>query len=214
LLIHYTFDDISSFTAKDSSGNGKDGTLTGSSLPTSGEGHLDAAIRLAAAQKQFVQLPGDIMEKLAAMSVASWVKLQAGTPWDRLFDFNAGEASWFFCSLTGWNSTTSAPGTRVAIRGGGKLDPELMLEAPFPIGSWHHVAVVLAPPVLRYYLDGKLQGELGSMTLHPSDVGKTHQNWIGRSVYAPDPYLDGWVDDFRVYSGALSQEEITDLAGQ
>ena len=29
-------------------------------------------------------------------------------------------------------------------------------------------------------------------------MGATTQNWIGRSQY-PDPYLDGRVDDFRIY---------------
>lgn len=212
LFIHYTFDDVSSFTAEDSSGNGKDGTLTGLSLPTGEAGHIDGAIRLDATQKQYVQLPGDIMEKFAAISVASWLKLASGVAWDRLFDFNAGEQSWFYFSPTGWNSNTMMIGSRVAILGGGRLDPELMLPQPFPVGDWHHVAVVLSPPYLRYYVDGLLEAELTNMTVKPSDVGKTHQNWLGRSVFATDPYLNGWLDDFRVYSGALTEEQVVELA--
>ncbi len=49
------------------------------------------------------------------------------------------------------------------------------------------------------------------MTLRPSDLGATTQNWIGRSQYS-DPYLNGRVDDFRLYAGALSATEIAALA--
>jgi hypothetical protein len=49
------------------------------------------------------------------------------------------------------------------------------------------------------------------MTLKPSNMGTTTQNWIGRSQYA-DPYLNGRVDDFRIYNKALTAGEITVLA--
>ena len=48
------------------------------------------------------------------------------------------------------------------------------------------------------------------MTIKPSDMGATTQNYIGRSQFA-DPYLDGRVDDFRVYNRALSSSEITSV---
>lgn len=216
LLVHYTFDedDVVGLVAKDSSGKGKDGTLTGTSAPEVETGHIDGAIRLVSTQQQHVQLPGDIMETLPAISVSTWAKLQSGTTWDRLFDFSASESVWFYCSLTGWNPTTTSNGTRIAVSGAGHLDPELILAKPYPVGSWHHVAVVLAPPYLRYYQDGELQSELTNMTLKPSDVGRTNKNWIGRSVHPTDPYLDGWIDDFQIYSGALTDAEVAELAAQ
>ncbi|MBN1312750.1 MAG: carbohydrate-binding protein, partial [Anaerolineae bacterium] len=51
-----------------------------------------------------------------------------------------------------------------------------------------------------------------SMSLSPSSLGSTNQNWIGRSQYAADPYLDGQVDDFRIYNRALSASEVGSLA--
>jgi hypothetical protein len=50
------------------------------------------------------------------------------------------------------------------------------------------------------------------MTLHPSNLGNTTQNWIGRSQYG-DPLLNATVDDFQVYDRALSAGEIAALAG-
>ena len=50
-----------------------------------------------------------------------------------------------------------------------------------------------------------------SVTLTPASFGSTSQNWIGRSQYSGDPFLDGAVDDFRLYSRALSASEISAL---
>ena len=49
------------------------------------------------------------------------------------------------------------------------------------------------------------------MTLRPSSIGNTANNWIGKSAFTPDPYFDGLVDDFRVYNRALTAAEITAL---
>ena len=214
LLIHYDFDDLSQLLALDKSGNGKDGTLAGLSLPLGVAGHIKGALSLDGSQKQYVQLPADILADKNGVSIAAWLKLSQALAWDRLFDFNQGESSWFYFSPTGWNDNTKNFGTRCATRTTSALAPEIMLNETISIGVWHHVAVVFAKPVLQYYLDGELKSELTSLSFGPDGVGKTNQNWIGRSVYAADPYLSGLVDDFRVYTGALTSEEVAQLAAQ
>ncbi|HSB02319.1 MAG TPA: LamG-like jellyroll fold domain-containing protein [Anaerolineales bacterium] len=42
-------------------------------------------------------------------------------------------------------------------------------------------------------------------------LGSTTQNWIGRSEYSSDPYLNGAIDEFRIYSRALSAAEVLAL---
>jgi hypothetical protein len=214
LLIRYDFDDLSQLTAKDVSGNGNDGTLAGLSLPIAAAGHINGALKLDGAQKQYVQLPNDILEGRQGISIASWINLGQALAWDRLFDFNAGASTWFFFSPTGWNDDTKTFGTRCATRTTSALAPEIMMTETISIGTWHHVAVVFAKPFLRYYLDGVLKAERDGISFGPDGLGKTNQNWIGRSVYPADPYLTGMVDDFRVYTGALTSEQISNLAAQ
>jgi hypothetical protein len=48
--------------------------------------------------------------------------------------------------------------------------------------------------------------------LTSSDLGDTGNNFIGRSPFTADPYLDGQIDEFRIYDRALSAAEIGELA--
>jgi hypothetical protein len=43
-------------------------------------------------------------------------------------------------------------------------------------------------------------------------LGSTANNYIGRSQFSIDPYLEGSVDEFRIYNRALSPDEIQALA--
>ena len=81
-------------------------------------------------------------------------------------------------------------------------------------GAWHHIAVVLGTGSTytgTLYVDGVSVGTNTAMTLRPSNLGNTVNNWIGRSAFTQDPYFHGLVDDFRVYNRALSAAEITAL---
>lgn len=61
------------------------------------------------------------------------------------------------------------------------------------------------------YLNRAEVARTAGMTLTPASLGSTTNNWIGRSQYAADPYLDGIVDDIRVHKRALSAGEIAAL---
>ena len=50
---------------------------------------------------------------------------------------------------------------------------------------------------------------IGAMTLKPSSLGSTANNYLGKSKWA-DPYLNGQIDEFRIYSVALSSAEIAE----
>jgi hypothetical protein len=219
LLLRYTFDDLSALVAEDTSGNELHGTIAGDTLPSGASGHVDGAIALndEMALKQHVIMPDDILLNKAAVSIASWVKLSQAAAWDRLFDFNSGTVNTFYFSPTGWNPNTmpARPGTHCALlTTSSGLAPEIILEETLPLKTWHHVAVVIAKPYLRYYLDGELKAELDTLTFGINALGATNKNWIGRSAYTADPYLSGLVDDFRIYTGALTAEEVAELAAQ
>ncbi|MNP43481.1 hypothetical protein D3C76_1373020 [compost metagenome] len=89
---------------------------------------------------------------------------------------------------------------------------EQIIDAPELItGIWKHVAVTLNGNIGILYVDGLESARNSTMSLSPSDLGSTTQNYIGKSQWN-DPYLNGQVDDFRIYNRALTAAEITVLA--
>ena len=80
--------------------------------------------------------------------------------------------------------------------------------------GWHHVAVAIdsQAKTITLYVDGERIAS-GATAVLPKDLGKTTQNWIGRSQYAPTRYFLGSIDDFRIYNRALSPAEVRYLAG-
>jgi hypothetical protein len=61
------------------------------------------------------------------------------------------------------------------------------------------------------YLDGLPVANNTSTTLTPSDLGNSNNNWLGRSQYPADAYLNGALDDFRIYNHVLTDAEIAGL---
>ena len=57
-------------------------------------------------------------------------------------------------------------------------------------------------------MNGVAVGTNTNMTLHPSSLGSTTQNYLGDSQYSADPALLGSIDDFRIIGRALSAAEI------
>ena len=94
--------------------------------------------------------------------------------------------------------------------GGSGAEQRITTTAPLVAGVWKHVAVTLQGTTCILYLDGVEVGRNNSMTLKPSSLGSTTNNFLGKSQYA-DPYLNGLLDNFRIYNRALTANEITAL---
>jgi hypothetical protein len=73
--------------------------------------------------------------------------------------------------------------------------------------------LVLGSDGAAIYVNGKLQASSDSVSLRPDDLGITTIGYIGRSQFPVDPYLDGSIDEYRIYRRALSAAEIATLAG-
>ncbi len=62
------------------------------------------------------------------------------------------------------------------------------------------------------YVNGEAAGENTHMAFSPICLGPTTENCTGKSQFVRDPYLNGKVDDFRIYRGPLSAGEVKSLA--
>lgn len=79
-------------------------------------------------------------------------------------------------------------------------------------GEWTHYAVVLEPGSMTCYIDGEAVGS-AALARKVSDFGTGLDAYIGKSNYA-DPLYQGDFKDFRVYSDALSEEQIRTVMGR
>ena len=82
-------------------------------------------------------------------------------------------------------------------------------------GNWHHYVWTLTysasdrqTSIYKIYQDGVLKGTFSGNWF---PTATTTYNYIGRSNYGDVPYMQNFMDDFRMYDRVLSQSEITSL---
>lgn len=179
-------------------------TATGNRVP----GEIGNALNLCGSG-EFVQLPDNIVSNLHDFTVSAWVNPTAEPAWSRIFDFGSGTGKYMFLT------DTDGANVRFAITTGGSgAEQQLNASAAdnLPLNTWSHVAVTLSGTTGTLYIDGKAVATNDNMTLNPAALGDTQNDWIGQSQFG-DPDLNAKVDDFNIYSRALSADEIAALAG-
>jgi hypothetical protein len=207
LIVHLPFDESTGTTAGDSSGNSNPGTLVNGATWTTGK--AGNAVSLSGAG-QYVSLVEDIVTDVADFTISAWVNVSSTANWMRIFDL--GENNGRYMYLTPRNGGGVM---RFAIGTNYWYNEQAVETAALPVNQWSHVAVTLTDNVLRIYVNGVLSGStiMSAIELAPFRLsGSADNNWIGRSQYGNDPYFNGKVDDFRIYSGALTTGEVYQLA--
>ena len=199
----YRLDETEGATLADSGGRGQHGAAV--NAPAWTTGRLDGGLALASAASQHVALPAGVVAGLTDCTIMTWVNIASLANWQRIFDFGTGTDNYLFLApQTGANPNR----LRFAIRTPSVAEQIIVSSTAIPVGSWAHVALVFSGTTARLYLNGALVGQNTTMTLAPASLGTTTQNYLGRSQFAPDPHLDATLDDFRIYSEALTAADI------
>jgi hypothetical protein len=198
----------------DSSGHGNDGTLLAATDGGLGysfaAGKVGNALDLVYANKGYVALPAGLLANACEATIATWVYVNSNVnAWTRIWDF--GQDTNVYMFLTPITNTDNVARFGISISGNTR-EEDIKAQEAVPTLKWTHVAVVLGPSGGTLYFDGTPVGTNSSMTLRPADLGRMVSSYVGRSQFSDDPYLDGDIDEFRVYSRALSLEEIQALA--
>jgi len=200
-LIHrYEFNETSGSVVSDSWG----GPAWNGTLPNSGL-FLGGTLRLNSATQQFVLLPPGVVSGLTNFTIMTWVKLNSVANWTRIFDFGNNTTTNMF--LTPQNGANGR--LRFAITTGG-AGAEQRLDGTFGLstGVWYHVAITKSGSTAILYVNGAPVGTNSNMTLSPANLGITTNNYLGRSQYSADPYLNAEFDEFRIYNVALTPDQI------
>ena len=204
LALHLKFDETGGTVATDSSGRARHATLV--NAPTFVAGKIDNALNFPATTSQYATLPSGIVSDLSDFTVSTWIKVNAFATWQRVFDFGTGTNNYMFLT-TQYNAT--APNNaklRFAIRTPTVNEQSVSCTIALVADAWTHVAVTRSGTTVSLYVNGSLAGS-GTIALNPSDLGVTTLNYLGKAQFN-DPYLNAALDDFRIYSQALSPSEV------
>jgi hypothetical protein len=220
LMLRYDFEDTTT-TVIDSSSRGKNGTLSDVAAWTaSGRNHRGIALSGGTPPARFVALPDGVLTGVNDFTISAWVKPNTIANWMRIYDIGNAAPSprWMFLTLHGFTGPVGSvvdDGVHASSFGGdGAHEIISASSTQLPVGVWKHVAVTGSGGVRTLYIDGYPAGTATTaLAVPPSDMEPIGGNsWIGKSRFAPDPGLDGTLDDFRIYNRVLSQAELADLA--
>lgn len=181
------------------------GTLNGGA--TLGAGKTGNAVSLNG-KDSYVSLPVNVVADLSDFTVTAWVYLTSERNYTRIFDFGEGTSRYMYLTPRTIDGKVRFATSTVY----GYNEQVIDGTSQLPVNQWVHVAVTLSGRVGTLYVNGAAVGSNPAMDFPPFQIGATSQNWIGRSQYPIDPYLNGKIDDFRIYGGALSAEEVAALA--
>jgi len=210
LALYYNMDN----NVTDQSGHGLHATIQGAGVYQDSLPGLNQALSFDGIA-DYVEMPiGDLIAGLGESTFAIWVNIDSDATgsWMRAFDVGTSPASGnpnnylFLCPRT---ATNGAPRAAIISPATGAEDG--VTAASVLSDGWHHLAVVFEAGSLTLYVDA-LSAGTDTTSIYPQDLGVTTNNWLGESQWDGDDLFDGMLDEFRIYSRALSAGEIEFLS--
>ncbi len=196
--------------ANDVSGNGINGTVVSAVPATDRFGARDSCYSFNGSSA-YIYAPADMLPT-GYRTVSLWFDAYEVTnaPVFLGYGVGCGSSFWMGLNLDGRGSFTV--GTHC---GGYELDVPYTIP---PTNAWHQWVVVMNDEETIFYLDGNVIGtEMGTPTTDVAGtqlgLGVTSSASTGAVPYS-DPnlgYLDGYLDDVRIYNVALSASDAAEL---
>ncbi len=209
MLLHYDFQDssVDGTTLSDVTGNGYDGTIH--------DAATEGGVISFDGTDDYLEMPSIDWSGYEGVTIS--IDMKPGQSAKDLFAYNFGrndaaglndQQGYMFLNPSRPANDSKA---RFAITETNyAAETAILADKGMPQGVWGNCVVVLDGTQGKIYIDGEKVGE-AELTLKPSDLGETSYNWIAKSPYAPDPYFKGEVSDFRIYTKALTEEEVSGL---
>lgn len=169
---------------------------------TRATGHSGLALKLDGTATSYATIPSGIVSTLSDFTISAWVKMDALANWMRVFDFGTGTNKYMFLSV----QAGSANVMRYAIKNGG-TEKQVSFNYVLPLNTWTYFAVTQSGNTCTLYINGTAVTSNTTVSIKPSTIGSTNQNYLGKSQFN-DAMFKGAIDEFKIYSRALSAQEI------
>jgi len=199
LLMHLRFGSAPGGVTPDSTIYGHDGTLTGNALVVNDQLTLDGTVGTSVDCGSGTIGQWADFDAEGTVTLAAWVKLNAGTSdWQMVINKSV-------CYRLQVRNDQTTDNILFAMR---YIDEAATASFDFSDGAWHHVVATYDGAAKRVYVDGnKIQtfACTGNWALRDAPIQ------IGKYFYNDDWNLNGFVDEVRLYSTALNDEQVSEL---
>ncbi|MEU7976111.1 LamG domain-containing protein [Micromonospora sp. NPDC049089] len=197
----------------DTSGNGRDLTITGPYAWARDRGFgRDGALGLELAENSCAEAPGPLVRTDASFTLTAWVLLEKATGHHTVMSqISSGNTPFYLGYHPGVNrwhfGMPDSPARDAVWRNSESQQPPAL-------GKWTHLAGVydLGAGKVRLYVDGVAQGEVDGPVTPWMAPGPTLIGCVGESSGSRHSRLGGVVDDVRIWTSTLAPERIADLA--
>ena len=199
----WKFDECKGKVANDSSGKKRNGELKNFDSDTAHwvKGPVGNALRFNG-KNDFVDV-GDF-EWGGACSFSGWVKYNKFQNYSRIFDFDGKGPVQFYLSNS---SETNA--FKLISRSQKKYINGFSIDDFFVAGTWQHLAFSLD---LNGNLNTFSQGKISkAKSIVPVPKAMRDRQYFGKSQSSNDGYLNGALDDLRIYNRAITEAEVKAL---
>jgi hypothetical protein len=197
LVGHWKLDETSGNIAADSSGNGNNGTLYGNPTWQPTGGKLNGALQFDGVNDYVDCNNASVLNIQDKITLTCWIKVSAFTrSWETIL--SKGDDSYRLCRSAGTGNSIHFACTGTTLSG---MDGRTNVTD----NNWHHIAGVYDGSEAALYIDGVLDtaipctGQINS---------STYNLFIGDNSQMRGRYLTGLVDDVRIYSRALSVQDV------
>lgn len=195
----------------DRSGNGYNATINGQTSTTTTIGKIGQALSFDGVNDYVSASPGISYSDSFTVSFWTKVKSNAGSYKAFVIGRGAGQDDYSTGFVIDMGPDPTGSLSYIGVEGNGMNTNTDLLTSSFDFDTWHHIVVdfSVGSNAVKLYADGVLEG---TRTRSAGSVGLSDIQ-LGARYYSSfvSGYLDGSLDDVRIYNRSLSASEVKQL---
>jgi len=135
------------------------------------------------------------------LTISAWVYWNGGNAWQRIIDCGNDTNNYLF--ITPGNGTDGGNLSFALKQNGTEVS---VTTAALPVGEWSFVTATLSGDTARIFVNGEYKNK-NTITFDPINFAPVN-NYLGKSMWAGDPYFNGIIDDLKIYNYARDNEQV------